>query len=85
MAMQYVVCQKKTNMKIVNFFLLFLFVSSIGICQTVSDCPNMFDNNDDNLVNISDLLDLLVVFGDSDSDDDGVWDSMDYCIDDFIL
>ena len=81
MAMQYVVCQKKTNMKIVNFFLLFLFVSSIGICQTVSDCPNMFDNNDDNLVNISDLLDLLVVFGDSDSDDDGVWDSMDYCID----
>jgi hypothetical protein len=41
----------------------------------------MFDSNDDNHVSIPDLLDLLVVFGDVDSDDDGVWDSLDDCTD----
>ena len=45
------------------------------------DCPNTYDGNGDGNVNINDLLDLLAVFGDSDTDGDGVWDSIDECID----
>jgi uncharacterized protein (TIGR02145 family) len=45
------------------------------------DCPNTFDNNSDGAVTINDLLDLLAVFGDTDTDSDGVWDSIDDCID----
>jgi len=44
------------------------------------DCPNTFDNNSDGAVTINDLLDLLVVFGDSDTDSDGIWDSVDDCV-----
>lgn len=39
------------------------------------------DGNADGLIGVVDLLDLLAVYGDSDTDDDGVWDSVDYCID----
>jgi uncharacterized protein (TIGR02145 family) len=45
------------------------------------DCPNTFDNNSDGAVTINDLLDLLAVFGDTDTDSDGIWDSIDDCID----
>jgi hypothetical protein len=45
------------------------------------DCPNTFDNNSDGAVTINDLLDLLAVFGDTDTDSDGIWDSVDDCID----
>ena len=38
------------------------------------------DGNGDNLIGISDLLDLLAVYGDIDFDDDGVWDSVDDCV-----
>jgi uncharacterized protein (TIGR02145 family) len=44
-------------------------------------CPNTFDNNSDGAVTINDLLDLLAVFGDTDTDSDGIWDSIDDCID----
>ena len=39
-----------------------------------------FDNNGDNIVGIGDLIDLLARFGDSDLDEDGIWDSADDCI-----
>ncbi len=45
------------------------------------DCPNTYDGNADGSVTINDLLDLLGVFGDSDTDSDGIWDSIDDCID----
>ena len=39
-----------------------------------------FDNNGDNIVGIGDLIDLLARFGDSDLDQDGIWDSQDDCV-----
>ncbi len=39
-----------------------------------------FDNNGDNVVGITDLIDLLARFGDSDLDMDGIWDSVDACV-----
>ena len=39
-----------------------------------------FDNNGDNIVGIGDLIDLLARFGDSDLDQDGIWDSADDCV-----
>ncbi|MDA0940910.1 MAG: fibrobacter succinogenes major paralogous domain-containing protein [Bacteroidetes bacterium] len=56
-----------------------LLMSSIGIAQT--ECPNAHDSNGDGAVTISDLLDLLGLFGDADSDQDGTWDSVDACVD----
>ena len=50
-----------------------------ALAQT--DCPNAHDSNGDGAVTITDLLDLLGLFGDSDSDVDGVWDSVDECVD----
>jgi uncharacterized protein (TIGR02145 family) len=44
-------------------------------------CPNTYDGNADGSVTINDLLDLLGVFGDSDTDSDGIWDSVDDCVD----
>ena len=46
-----------------------------------TDCPNPYDGNDDGAVTIIDLLGLLMFFGDTDSDEDGLWDSVDDCID----
>jgi uncharacterized protein (TIGR02145 family) len=46
------------------------------------DCPNTYDGDEDGVIGISDLLGLLAVFGDTDSDYDGVFDSEDVCIDD---
>lgn len=45
------------------------------------DCPNPHDSNGDGAVTINDLLDLLGVFGDVDADLDGIWDSIDDCVD----
>ena len=39
------------------------------------------DSNSDGLIGIGDLLDLLSVFGDTDYDEDGVFDSVDDCLD----
>jgi len=45
------------------------------------DCPNTYDGDDDGAIGISDLLGLLSLFGDADADSDGVWDSLDDCVD----
>ena len=39
------------------------------------------DGNADGLIGVEDLLDLLSVYGDTDLDSDGVWDSIDDCLD----
>ncbi len=44
-------------------------------------CPNPYDGNGDGNVSIGDFLEMLAVFGDTDTDSDGVWDSLDYCVD----
>jgi uncharacterized protein (TIGR02145 family) len=68
-----------------RFFAL-LFAAAVGLTATTTataqtDCTNPYDGNGDGAVTISDLLDLLGLFGDSDSDVDGVWDSVDECVD----
>ena len=40
------------------------------------------DSNQDGLIGIDDMLTLLSAFGDTDYDQDGVWDSVDLCVDD---
>jgi uncharacterized protein (TIGR02145 family) len=50
-----------------------------GTC--VFFCSWQPDSNSDGNVGASDLLDFLSVFGDSDSDGDGVYDTIDDCID----
>ena len=60
-------------------FLLLLCSCTLTLAQT--DCPNPHDSNSDGAVNISDLLDLLGLFGDIDTDQDGIWDSVDGCTD----
>ena len=44
-------------------------------------CGNAFDSNQNGTVDIEDFLGILGVFGDIDSDSDGVWDTLDNCID----
>ena len=55
--------------------------SCIFFTITQDDCNNTYDGNDDGNVSISDFLELLSLFGDTDVDSDGVWDSLDYCVD----
>lgn len=45
-----------------------------------SACGWQPDGNGDNLIGVNDLLDLLGVYGDSDYDQDGIWDSADDCV-----
>ena len=63
----------------------FLLLAALACCASAlsaqTDCTNPYDGNGDGAVTISDLLDLLGLFGDSDSDVDGVWDSVDECVD----
>ncbi len=47
----------------------------------VSHCSWQPDSNADGLVGVTDLLNFLSVFGDADSDGDGVYDSVDECVD----
>jgi len=54
-----------------------------GTCEVYSAQDTVctpFDNNGDNIVGIGDLIDLLARFGDSDLDQDGIWDSEDDCV-----
>jgi len=54
-----------------------------GTCEVYSAQDTVctpFDNNGDNIVGIGDLIDLLARFGDSDLDQDGIWDSQDDCV-----
>ena len=45
-----------------------------------SACGWQPDGNGDGLVGLTDLLDLLTVYGDTDYDQDGIWDSADDCV-----
>lgn len=60
---------------------LCLFLSFCTIATAQTDCPNPHDSNSDGAVTISDLLDLLGLFADVDTDQDGIWDSVDDCVD----
>ena len=60
---------------------LFLLASFCSLSVAQSDCPNPYDGNGDGAVTINDLLDLLGLFGDVDTDQDGIWDSVDECVD----
>ena len=58
----------------------FLCVFTLSLTAQV-DCPNTYDGDGNGAIGISDLLGLLALFGDADTDSDGVWDSEDDCID----
>ena len=60
---------------------LFFLASFCSLSVAQSDCPNPYDGNGDGAVTINDLLDLLGLFGDVDTDQDGIWDSVDHCVD----
>jgi len=67
-------------------FFIFLFATAASLAATTpglaqTGCPNPYDGNGDGAVTIADLLDLLGLYGDTDSDLDGVWDSVDACVD----
>ena len=47
----------------------------------ITFCSWQPDSNADGSIGIGDLLDLLSVFGDTDYDEDGVFDSVDDCVD----
>lgn len=64
-----------------HFITLCWMVLASHFVWAQTDCPNPYDGNGDGAVAISDLLDLLSLFGDSDSDGDGIWDSTDACVD----
>lgn len=46
-----------------------------------SECGELLDSNQDGYIGVEDLMNLLSHFGDSDSDLDGVFDSVDLCTD----
>ncbi len=64
-----------------RYLLTFLLcVMTLSLTAQV-DCPNPYDGNGDGNVSINDFLEMLSVFGDTDTDSDGVWDSLDDCVD----
>ena len=64
-----------------RFFFLSTLVCFAGALSAQTTCPNPHDSNNDGAVTISDLLDLLSLFGDTDTDLDGIWDNVDACVD----
>jgi uncharacterized protein (TIGR02145 family) len=74
--------QNKSSVK-ANILLLATAVSFAATIPALAQtgCPNPYDGNGDGAVTIADLLDLLGLYGDTDSDLDGVWDSVDACVD----
>ena len=50
-------------------------------CFGQESCANDIDINGNGTVDITDFLNVLGLFGDVDSDGDGVWDSQDGCFD----
>ena len=61
------------------FTLMALLLTSLAFGQ--ESCPNVYDYNDNNTIDIEDFLGILGLFADDDTDDDGIWDSQDDCID----
>ena len=70
------------NLRTMKRFLLFaMLVCCASAFSAQTDCPNVFDYNDNNTIDIEDFLGILGVFADDDTDDDGIWDRFDACID----
>jgi len=63
------------------FFVSFLcaVLNLNAVCQTTTYNP---DADEDNVVGVSDMLALLSLFGETDVDEDGIWDSSDDCLSD---
>ena len=74
----YASLHKRLTMK--NFFTLTLCFLTLSLTAQEA-CPNPYDGNGDGNVSINDFLEMLSVFGDTDADSDGVWDSLDDCVD----
>jgi uncharacterized protein (TIGR02145 family) len=64
-----------------RYFLTFLLCVLTLSLTAQEACPNPYDGNGDGNVSIGDFLEMLAVFGDTDTDSDGVWDSLDDCVD----
>ena len=60
-----------------NFFTLTLCFLTLSLTAQV-DCPNPYDGNGDGNVSIGDFLEMLAVFGDTDTDSDGVSVASDF-------
>ena len=64
-----------------HLFSLILGASLFAVpASAQTDCGWNPDYDGDNQVGVADLLGLLGVFEEQDSDDDGIWDSQDDCI-----
>jgi uncharacterized protein (TIGR02145 family) len=64
-----------------TLFALALMSSVLSTSYGQESCPNVYDYNDNNTIDIEDFLGILGLFADDDTDDDGIWDSQDACID----
>ena len=62
-------------------FLTFIALLTTSLAFGQESCPNVYDYNDNNTIDIEDFLGILGLFADDDTDDDGIWDSQDDCID----
>ena len=62
-------------------FLSTLILLTGTVCHGQQACPAPIDVNSNGAVDIADFLNVLGLFGDVDSDGDGVWDSQDLCVD----
>ncbi len=76
-------CSLRPGLKNLNMrYLLTSLLCVLTLSLTAQvDCPNPYDGNGDGNVSIGDFLEMLAVFGDTDTDSDGVWDSLDDCVD----
>lgn len=59
---------------------LILTKAFVLIVSAQESCPAPLDVNQDGVIGITDMLNILSVFADSDTDFDGVWDSVDDCV-----
>ena len=66
------------EMKKVILTMVVAALATSGMAQ--SDCGELLDANQDGLIGVEDLMNLLSHFGDSDFDFDGVFDSVDMCV-----
>ena len=72
--LEYVSWYLKTNeMKhVFTLFALVLMSSVLSTSYGQESCPNVYDYNDNNTIDIEDFLGILGLFADDDTDDDGI-------------
>ena len=61
--------------------LLIVCCMLFGQIEAQTDCEWQPDSNEDYFVSVTDVLAVLGVFGQIDSDQDGLWDGSDQCTD----